>query len=83
MRIARDQHLTPLSILDGTPMPGVYIHAQALAQRIDGNRDIRRLPLPLIWLIAFLVSFACVALALLPVLWWMPETRPMRRDKES
>jgi MHS family proline/betaine transporter-like MFS transporter len=27
------------------------------------------------------IMIACVALALLPVLWWMPETRPMQQDR--
>ncbi len=29
------------------------------------------------------IMIACVALALLPVLWWMPETRPACRDMED
>jgi adenylate cyclase len=49
----RDQHPTPLSMLTGTG-PGVFIHAQALAQRIDGNRDIEPLG---DWPSFFLVSF--------------------------
>jgi CHASE2 domain-containing sensor protein len=35
----RDQHATPLSVIEG-PTHGAMIHAQALAQRLDGNRDI-------------------------------------------
>jgi MHS family proline/betaine transporter-like MFS transporter len=29
------------------------------------------------------IMIACVALALLPVLWWMPETRPVRHELEN
>ncbi len=35
--VARDKHLTPLSILDGARLPGVMVHAQILAQLIDGR----------------------------------------------
>ncbi len=57
-----DGHITPLSIRDGRPIPGVYIHAQALAQKLDGTRDIRTLP-PL-WTLAavFIVAFICFQL---------------------
>jgi CHASE2 domain-containing sensor protein len=33
----RDQHLTPLSVLGGAHYPGVSIHAQVLAQILDGR----------------------------------------------
>jgi CHASE2 domain-containing sensor protein len=33
-----DRHPTPLSNLTGEPMPGVLIHAHAVAQRLDGRR---------------------------------------------
>ncbi len=35
--IDRDKHLTPLSVASGTKVPGVLIHAQILAQMIDGR----------------------------------------------
>lgn len=35
--VARDKHLTPLSILDGSRLPGVMVHAQILAQIVDGR----------------------------------------------
>lgn len=38
--VARDKHLTPLSIADGSRMPGVMVHAQILGQLIDG-REIK------------------------------------------
>lgn len=33
----RDQHLTPLAALGGQEIPGVMIHAQAIAQMLDGR----------------------------------------------
>jgi adenylate cyclase len=42
--IDRDRHTTPLSVLDDSPVHGVYIQAQALAQRIDRDRDVWVLP---------------------------------------
>lgn len=63
--VDRDQHATPLSVLDGT-VPGVLIHAQALAQRLDGTRDIVRWP----WWITFAVVTA-VALACFGAARWM------------
>ncbi|PPD30138.1 MAG: hypothetical protein CTY20_04350 [Hyphomicrobium sp.] len=47
----RDRHLTPLSISDHKKIPGVLIHAQILAQLIDG-REVKTLPL---WLEAALL----------------------------
>ena len=38
--VDRDQHRTPLSVIEDATVPGVMIHAQALAQRIDGDRDV-------------------------------------------
>jgi len=38
----RDRHLTPMSVVDGARTPGVRIHAQILAQLIDG-RSLRGL----------------------------------------
>jgi len=35
--VNRDKHLTPLSVADHSKMPGVKIHAQILAQLIDGR----------------------------------------------
>jgi adenylate cyclase len=55
--VARDKHLTPLSISDGSRLPGVLVHAQILAQLIDG-REIRTLDwtyeLALLAIVAFL-----------------------------
>lgn len=63
----RDQHLTPLSASDGATMPGLLIHAQAVAQRIDGYnghaRDIRELPSWATLLTAFGVAVLCFQLA--------------------
>jgi CHASE2 domain-containing sensor protein len=39
----RDQHFTPFSVADGAKMPGVFIHAQAIAQWLDG-RGLRGTP---------------------------------------
>ena len=51
--IDRDRHTTPLSVLDGSTIHGVYIQAQAVAQRIDGNRDV--------WLLPWYISLPAVA----------------------
>lgn len=56
--IDRDEHLTPLSVRDG-PVPGVTIHAQALAQRIDGNRDVRQWPWPATLFVVTFVALVC------------------------
>jgi hypothetical protein len=40
----RDRHLTPLSVRDRKKVPGVLIHAQILAQLIDG-REVKTLPI--------------------------------------
>lgn len=52
--IDRDRHLTPLSIWDGAKIPGVFIQAQVLAQRIDG-RAVHDMPKS--------IEFALLALA--------------------
>ena len=57
--IDRDRHLTPLSALDKTAVSGTFIHAQALAQRFDGNRDIRELPDWIVVISAWLISLTC------------------------
>jgi len=41
--IDRDRHLTPFSVIDGASMPGVMVHAQILAQILDG-REVVTLP---------------------------------------
>jgi len=56
-----DKHPTPLNVLDEGAIPGVLIHAQALAQRLDGNRDIRPLGLPLAFLVVLATALACFA----------------------
>ncbi|MBO0764816.1 MAG: CHASE2 domain-containing protein [Hyphomicrobiaceae bacterium] len=61
--IDRDQHATPLSVLDHERMPGVLIQAQALAQRMDGNRDIRELNDWLVALFSGGVALACLLVA--------------------
>lgn len=40
----RDWHRTPLFIRNGRKTPGVEIHAQLVAQFVDGNRDVRETP---------------------------------------
>ncbi len=40
----RDQHFTPFSVADGAKMPGVFIHAQMIAQLLDG-RSLRETPI--------------------------------------
>ncbi len=57
--IDRDQHTTPLSVIDKSAIPGIYIHAQALAQRIDGNRDIEILPDWIVALVSAIVAVCC------------------------
>lgn len=41
--VDRDKHLTPLSVLDDAAIPGVLVHAQILAQLLDG-RSIETVP---------------------------------------
>ena len=57
--IDRDQHTTPLSVLDRSQMAGVLIQAQALAQRIDGNRDVREIPNWMVAVVAGVVALSC------------------------
>ena len=55
----RDQHLIPLSVQDGRRFPGLFIHAQILAQIIDG-RSLSTLSLPIqavIFLLATALGF--------------------------
>ncbi len=61
--IDRDQHTTPLSVIDPSGIPGILIHAQALAQRIDGNRDIGTLPDWIVSLVAGFVALSCFVAA--------------------
>jgi len=42
----RDQHLTPLSVMSDKRFPGLFVHAQILAQLLD-NRWLVTLPWPL------------------------------------
>jgi CHASE2 domain-containing sensor protein len=60
--IDRDVHETPLSVLEG-PVPGVMIHAQAIAQRLDGHRDISVLPFSLNLSAVALLAYATFWLA--------------------
>lgn len=57
--IDRDQHTTPLSVLDRSQMAGVLIQAQALAQRLDGNRDVQEIPIWMVALVAGVVALSC------------------------
>ena len=55
----RDQHLIPLSVTEGRPYPGLFIHAQILAQIID-NRSLSTLSIPvqgIIYLLATAIGF--------------------------
>jgi adenylate cyclase len=55
----RDQHLIPLSVSDGRRYPGLFIHAQILAQIIDG-RSLSTLSVPVqgvIFLLATAIGF--------------------------
>lgn len=55
----RDQHLIPLSVQDGRRFPGLFIHAQILAQIIDG-RSLSTLSMPVqavIFLLATALGF--------------------------
>lgn len=51
----RDQHLTPFSVTDGAKTPGVFIHAQMIAQWLDG-RAIRGTPFAIEALMVLLVA---------------------------
>jgi len=48
-----DTHITPLSVVHGAGEHGVFVQAQLVAQRIDGNRDIK------VW--SYVVTIAIVA----------------------
>jgi adenylate cyclase len=52
----RDQHLIPLSVVDGRPYPGLFIHAQILAQILD-QRSLSTLSRPL-QLVTFILATA-------------------------
>ena len=52
---SKDQHQTPLSTLSGRSMPGLLIHAQILAQLIDG-RDVASFVGTRLGVLAFLVA---------------------------
>jgi adenylate cyclase len=60
--VDRDRHLTPLSIWDGGKIPGVFIQAQVLAQRLDGRavydvpRYIEFIVLALVCFLGFVIS---------------------------
>jgi adenylate cyclase len=51
----RDQHLIPLSVSDGRRYPGLFIHAQILAQIIDG-RSLSTLSIPVQGVILLLAA---------------------------
>jgi adenylate cyclase len=51
----RDRHLTPMSIVDGARSPGALIHAQIVAQLIDG-RSLRPLTNPQEFSVVFLLA---------------------------
>lgn len=61
--IDRDLHTTPLSVIDNSVIHGVFIQAQALAQRIDGNRDIKQWPRLLTLAVVAGIAFACFIVA--------------------
>lgn len=60
--IDRDQHLSPLSVVDRAPTAGIFIHAQAMAQRIDA-REVIDLPAPIVWAVSAVVALACLVAA--------------------
>jgi adenylate cyclase len=55
----RDRHLTPMSIVDGARLPGALIHAQIVAQLIDG-RSLRYLTNLQEFSVAFLLALVGV-----------------------
>jgi CHASE2 domain-containing sensor protein len=63
--VDRDKHLTPLAIADGAKLPGVVVHAQILAQLIDG-RSIYTMP----WFDELLLLIAVAFLGFLLSLRW-------------
>jgi adenylate cyclase len=56
--VDRDLHLTPLSVRDDTHMAGVKIHAQILAQLLDGRVILTLKPLYEILLVAGVTALA-------------------------
>jgi hypothetical protein len=59
----RDQHTTPLNLLDKQTVPGLWIHAQAVAQRIDATRDIKTIPFWAEFVILFAATIASFVVA--------------------
>jgi adenylate cyclase len=55
----RDQHAIPMTSLDRHSVPGVAIHAQAIAQRIDATRDVHRIPELAEFAILLAVALTC------------------------
>lgn len=64
-----DQFETPLTAATGRLMIGLEVHANLLAQLLDGQMA-HEVPRPLLWLIAVLAVIAAVVTALLPLPWW-------------
>jgi CHASE2 domain-containing sensor protein len=56
----RDQHRTPLFVRDGRLSPGVIVHAQAIAQIIDGDRDIREMSATARLVLLFAMGLICL-----------------------
>ena len=65
----RDRHLTPFSVIDRSKMPGVLVHAQILAQLIDG-REVRTVPVVIEAVL--LVAVALIAWRLASSSWSVP-----------
>lgn len=61
--IDRDLHGTPLTVMEGGPTHGVYIQAQALAQILDGDRDIQVWPVWVTFLVTALIALLCLLAA--------------------
>jgi adenylate cyclase len=52
----RDQHLVPFSVIAGQRYPGLFVHAQILAQIFDG----RKIRIPTLWLELLLALLAAL-----------------------
>lgn len=57
-----DLHQTPFTVTDGRLVRGVLIHAEALAQRLDG-REIAELDRNVAWALASALAAICIVIA--------------------
>ncbi len=69
-RLYEDQHRTPLTLLSGELTSGTFIHAQALAQRLDG-RSIIEVSKNLTRILSFIAGSLGFLIAVHFKRWWL------------